>query len=329
MKAPIILGVILFPLSVAGQPVLDRHVFPVTGTIFGYHDVPYQPAGNSGMGLKWDYSALPMGTIVPYEWTTTAIAPGAGAFPSNALVLKVPGEPTAYYQPGDTALHWLGTYTDTALVRFDPPLDILDLPCGMYTTWRDSGIAAITGSGRIDIRVTTLEATADAWGTLLMPYGPVEDVLRVRYELNVRSRNEPNRVHLREVRYAWYCTRTPMPLLLVVERSGWPPPERFTRWLDGSWQDDPRSLFRPIALHVFPDPCDDVVTVDLPARKADRTVLQLVDGNGQVRREWLAEFTGPQTRRMTLQMVDVPSGGYNLTWVGTDGTIGSTRLTKR
>ena len=147
-------------------------------------------------------------------------------------MLKVPGEPTAYYQPGDTALHWLGTYTDTALVRFDPPLDILDLPCGMYTTWRDSGIAAITGSGRIDIRVTTLEATADAWGTLLMPYGPVEDVLRVRYELNVRSRNEPNRVHLREVRYAWYCTRTPMPLLLVVERSGWPPPERFTRWLD-------------------------------------------------------------------------------------------------
>mgnify|MGYP003542087448 CR=1 FL=1 len=149
MKAPIILGVILFPLSVAGQPVLDRHVFPVTGTIFGYHDVPYQPAGNSGMGLKWDYSALPMGTIVPYEWTTTAIAPGAGAFPSNALVLKVPGEPTAYYQPGDTALHWLGTYTDTALVRFDPPLDILDLPCGMYTTWRDSGIAAITGSGAL------------------------------------------------------------------------------------------------------------------------------------------------------------------------------------
>lgn len=329
MKCTLLIGPLLASGAAVAQPTLDRNMMPTTGTVFGYHDVPFLGADKAGPTQKWDFSALPTGTIVPYEWTTTAIAPGAGAFPSSALVLKVPGEPTAYYQPSDTALRWLGTYTDTALVRFDPPLDILDLPCSMYSTWRDSGIAAITGSGRIDIRMTTLQATADAWGTLLMPYGPVEDVLRVRYELKVTSRKDRDLVHMREVRYAWHSTRTPMPLLVVVERSGWPPPERYTRWLDGSWQDDPGSLFRPIALHVFPDPCDDVATVDLPARKADRTVLQLIDGNGQVRREWLAEFTGPQTRRMTLQMHDVPSGGYNLTWVGTDGTIGSTRLTKR
>jgi len=329
MKRTLLFGALLTSGSAAAQPVLDHHMIPTTGTVFGYHDIPFLGAGKTGTAQKWDFSALPTGTIVPYEWTTTAISPGAGAFPSTALVLKVPGEPTAYYQPGDTALHWLGTYSDTALVRFDPPLDILDLPCTMYTTWRDSGIAAITGSGRIDIRVTTLEATADAWGTLLMPYGQVEDVLRVRYELNVRSRSEPNRVHLREVRYAWYCTRTPMPLLVVVERNGWPPPERYTRWLDGSWQDDPRSLFRPVELHVFPDPCDDVATVDLPARKADRTILQLVDGNGHVQKEWLAEFSGVETRRMTLQMNDVPSGAYTLTWTGRDGTLGSTRLTRR
>ena len=40
------------------------------------------------MGLKWDYSALPMGTIVPYEWTTTAIAPGAGAFAAARPMVK-------------------------------------------------------------------------------------------------------------------------------------------------------------------------------------------------------------------------------------------------
>lgn len=327
-RSILLAGLVSFHGSMA-QPVLDRNMMPTTGTVFGYHDVPFQGAGKVGNAQKWDFSALPPGAIVPYEWTTTSIAPGAGAFPSSALVLKIPGEPTAYYQPTDTALHWLGTYTDTALIRFDPPLDILDLPCSMYSTWRDSGIAAITGSGRIDIRVTTLEATADGWGTLLLPYGPIDDVLRVRYELSVRSRNEPQVVHLREVRYAWYNVRTPMPLLVVVERSGWPPPERYTRWLDGSWQDDPGSLFRPVVLHVFPDPCDDVATVDLPARKADRTVLQLVDGNGQVRKEWLAEFPGPQTRRMTLPMNDVPAGGYTLTWIGTDGTLGSTRLTKK
>jgi hypothetical protein len=323
------LAVLLLPLSLAAQPVLDDQVFPVTGTVYGYHDVPFQTPGRPGSGLKWDYSALPTGAIVPYEWTTTDIAPGAGAFPKDALVQQVPGEPTAYFRQGDTALYWLGTYTDNALVRFDPPLAVLDLPCGLYTTWTDTGVAAVTGEGRIDMRVTSLHAQADAWGTLIMPYGVVENVLRVRYELKVTSKQDPRMVHMREVRHAWYSDRTPMPLLLIVDRAGWPPPERYTRWLDGSWRDDPAKLFQPIALHAFPDPCDDVATVDLPARGADRTVLQLVDRSGQIRKQWPAEFTGPETRRMTLEMIDVPSGHYTLTWTGRNGTLGNARLEKR
>ncbi|MBK8500070.1 MAG: hypothetical protein IPL52_14920 [Flavobacteriales bacterium] len=319
----------LVALSTTAQPTLDQHVFPTAGTVYGYHDVAYRAASKPGIAQKWDYSTLPTGTIVPYQWTTTSIAPGAGAFPDNALVQQVPGEPTAYYLQGDTALLWLGTYTDSALVRFDPPIAVLDLPCGMNTHWTDTGLAAVTGSGRIDIRLTTLHAQADAWGTLVMPYGTVENVLRVRYELSVTSRKDPRVVHMREVRHAWYCDRTPMPLLVVVERSGWPPPERFMRWLDGSWQDDPGSLFRPIVLRAFPDPCVDIAYVDLPAARADRTLLQLIDGNGQVQKQWLAEFTGPQTRRMTLPMNDVPVGHYTLTWTGTSGTLGNARLEKQ
>ncbi|HRH36707.1 MAG TPA: hypothetical protein PK760_00080, partial [Flavobacteriales bacterium] len=235
----------------------------------------------------------------------------------------------AYYQPGDTALYWLGTYTDSALVRFDPPLVVLDLPCSFMTTWSDSGVAAVTGSGRIDMRVTTLQAQADAWGTLVMPYGTVNNVLRVRYELKVTSRSAPNVVHMREVRYAWYCDRTPMPLLIVVERYGWPPPEKFMRWLDGSWLDDPTKFFQPVVLRAFPDPCDDILTVDLPAMRADRTLLVLIDGGGHVRKQWQAEFTGPQTRRLTLDMADVPSGNYTLTWTGTNGTLGNARVAKK
>lgn len=320
--------VLLIATAVHAQPTLDRRVFPSAGTVYGYHDTPYMAAGKAGMGMKWDYGSLPFGAVVPYQWTTTDIAPGAGAFPSKALVLQVPGEPTAYYQTGDTALYWLGSYSDTALVRFDPPLAILDLPCTIGTQWLDTGVAAVTGAGRLAMRSTLLRANADAWGTLIMPYGEVQNVLRVRSELKVTARNDPQHVILSEVRYSWYCDRTPMPLLIITERFGWPP-ERTLRWLDGTWQTDPASLFRPIVLRPFPDPCDDMTVVDLPATRADRTVLQLVDGNGQVRREWLAEFSGPETRRMTLQMNEVPSGAYTLAWVGTSGTLGSSRLTKR
>lgn len=329
MVRALVLSSVFLALGLQAQPTLDQNVFPTTGSLFGYHDVPFQPAGKPGMAMKWDYSTLPVGALVKYGWTTTDIAPGAGAFPANAFVLQVPGDPTAYYQGGDTALHWLGTYSDEALMRFDPPLNVLDLPCTIGTTWQDTGLAAVTGSGRIDMRLTALQATADAWGTLVMPYGVVNNVLRVRYELKVTARNDPSTVHMREVRYAWYSDLTPMPLLIVIERFGWPPPERVMRWLDGSWRDDPSALFKPIVLRAFPDPCEDVATIDLPARKADRTILQLIDGSGHVRKQWQAEFPGPQTRRLTLEMTDVSPGHYTLTWTGTDGTLGNARLEKK
>ncbi|MCC6939167.1 MAG: hypothetical protein IT226_13185 [Flavobacteriales bacterium] len=329
MIRSITLCALVVSLSASAQPTLDQRAIPVTGSIFGYHDIPFLPAGRPGIAMKWDLSALPYGTIVPYQWTTTDIAPGAGAFPAKALVLAVPGEPTSYYQAGDTALYWLGAYSDNALVRFDPPLPILDLPCSYLSAWSDSGVAAVTGAGRIDMRMTSLNAQADSYGTLVMPYGIVNNVLRVRYELTVTSKADPKTIHLREVRYAWYCDQTPMPLLLVVERFGWPPPERYMRWLDGSWRDDPAALFRPVELHPFPDPCEDQVVVDLPALRADRTVIQLVDAGGQISKQWSVEFTSPEKRRMTLSMTDVPSGQYTLSWIGTNGTLGSSRLTKR
>lgn len=316
-------------LHTYAQPTLRSDLVAAQGTVFGYHDVPFMAPGKPGTGLKWDYSGLPTGGIVPYHWSNINVAPGAGAFPSNAAVLQIPGEPTAYFQQGDTALFWLGTYSDAALVRFDPPMALIDLPCTINTTWADSGIAAVTGGGRIDIRVTSLIGKADAWGTLVMPYGEVEDVLRIRSDLRVTESGHPEDVQLRETRYAWFCDRTPMPLLIAVERSGWGEPARFMRWLDGSWQTDPARLFQPVALHPFPDPCEDLLTLDLPALEADRTIVQLIDGTGQVRKQWLAEFTRAETRRMTLDLSGVPGGQYTLTWTGTNGTIGNGRIEKR
>jgi hypothetical protein len=316
------------PVSARAQPVLGANAFPEQGSIYGYHDVPYLPAGRGGEGMLWNFGDLPLGALVPYQWIATDIAPGASSFPKQALVLQVPGEPTAYYLRGDTALYWLGTYSDTALVRSDPPMVVLRVPCSMSSRWQDTAVYVATGAGRIDVRSATLEARADGWGTLTMPYGSMNNILRVRSELNVVSRNDPEQVILREVRHTWYSDRTPMPVLEITERHGWSMPEGTVRWLDGSWQDDPSSLFQPIVLHAFPTPFTNIVTVDLPAAQADHTVLQLVDASGQLRKEWPVEFTSPETRRLILEVGEVPGGQYTLTWRGTHGTLGNVRLQK-
>lgn len=319
----------LSTLPTIAQPTLSDGALPLVGTVYGYHDVPYLKPGNAGEGLRWDFSNLPTGTIIPYDWTTTDIAPGAGAFPTQSLVQEIPGEPASYFLNSDTALLWMGTYSDTAMLRFDPPLRSIVFPCSISKQWSDTGIVAITGSGRIGIRQVTYSVKADAWGVLTMPYGVVNDAIRLRSELTFIDPKYPKWPVRKEVRYSWYCDKTLMPLLVIIERTGWYPPDKLLRWLDGSWRDGEQSLFQPLRLRVFPDPCDDVATIDLPASRADRTVLQLVDGSGDIVKNWPVEFTSPQTRRLTLEMGDVPSGHYTLTWIGTNGTLGSVRLERK
>ena len=101
------------------------------------------------------------------------------------------------------------------------------------------------------------------------------------------------------------------------------------RWRDGFWRDGEQSLFHPIRLRVFPYPCVDYATIDLPASSADHTVLQLVNGMGKTVKTWSVGSTRPETQRLTLEMTDVSPDHYTLRWLGSKGNIGMVRLEKQ
>ena len=317
--------VLLAPAAMA-QPALDVSLLPAQGLVYGYHDVPWITPPKGGDNMKWDLSALPKGTVVPYAVHGPQLAPGAGAFPATATVLQVPGEPAAYFQIGDTALFWLGTASEDDIVRFDPPIPWVRRPTRMRDRWKDSTLVAVTGGGRIELRITQYTVTADGFGTLVMPYGVVPDALRLKHELRVRNKRDPDAPEMWEVRYSWWVPSCPMPLVIISERSGWGPPDRVVRWLDGSWRTDPLSLFQPIKLKVFPDPCDELLTVDLPAERPGHTILQIVDASGAVVKQWTVEFTSPERRRLVLEVGDLPGGHYTLNWRDSNGTLGNARL---
>lgn len=319
----------LVVLGVNAQPVLRTDKLPAAGTVYAYHDVPYLKPLPPQANMRWDYTALPSGAMMPYQWSTTLLSPGSGAFPTESLVLRIPGEPAQYYLQSDSSLMLLGSYGDTELLRFDPPLRPVSYPSSIGMDWQDSGVVALSGSGRIALLQVRHTVKADAWGSLAMPYGVIQQVIRLRSELVLIDPKFSDQPVSTEVRYTWYCDQTPMPLLTVVERSGWNPPDGIMRWLDGSWREGEQSLFRPIRLRVFPDPCVDHATIDLPATGPDQTVLQLINSMGKIVKTWNVEFTQAETRRLTLQMSAVPTDHYTLQWVGSKGTIGSVRLEKQ
>lgn len=326
MLRPLLFATTSWPLLLSAQAVLNRHALPQAGTRYGYHEVDFRPSGRAGDGQTWDLSAMPDGDLVPYAWSTSELRPGAGVFPAHAEVLDVPGQPLQYFDARDTGVVWLGWYSDTGLVRFDPPIRLLHLPCSFNDAWTDSGTAVVTGQGRILTLRYAFHAQADGRGALNLPYGMEDEVLRLRSELHLFKAEPPRTRLATEIRTSWYSDACPVPLMIAEERPQADVTRRTMAWLDGSWRDGPERLFRPMALRVFPDPCDDQVWIVLPARDADHTVVQLVDEGGNVAKLWNLEFTSPITRTDPYDVSDVPAGSYMVNWVGRNGTIGTARL---
>lgn len=71
--------------------------------------------------------------------------------------------------------------------------------------------------------------------------------------LRVIAKNDLGHLLIREVTRA-YRGCTPMPLLVINERTGRPFPLRYTRWLEGSWRDGNGTIPRTITLAPSMDP---------------------------------------------------------------------------
>jgi len=167
---------------------------PQPGDNFTYNmttvDVSNFLQSQSGPNQTWDLSNLDDATTqeVDYNYVSTNGLNYANLFPNCSVGMANPNGQTgeSYYETSATGIRVAGMYVnDSDVYEHTEGLHLLKFPLTYNTAYTDSikGGTALMVSGNLEFDrkgISTL--TGDGYGDLILPYGTVHNVLRVKIE---------------------------------------------------------------------------------------------------------------------------------------------------
>jgi hypothetical protein len=140
------------------------------------------PPGPAVADQTWDFSGLSI--LATWERTSLApaSAPNAASFPGATVATSADDNATIFdfFSISSSGWELRGRASEMGVITlFDQPKRVYALPLSYNTSWTGS----FTSSTGIIVDGTP-SGEADGHGTLVMPYGPVTNVLRERTEEN-------------------------------------------------------------------------------------------------------------------------------------------------
>lgn len=264
----------------AGQPVITNADLPVVGTSFSLQVGDWAAQPQVGPDCVWTYPGNGAGTIANMTVSQASTSDWAATFPEATLVMTGDGN-SVFMSTGENGLYSHGHANFfTQLVMNDPLLQV-EYPLDMSSEWESTfsgqqGSILFTGSS---------ESAAVGHGTLVLPWGSVEDVLRLRLVSNTLYFTSPQTIQIDTVDvyykagFPWYVARAtkrrniqggvaqPFQYSLVYAT------QNSVVGVDEAMVDDN-------ALHLFPNPASDIVVVNV-ATDGHASRLEVLDASGR------------------------------------------------
>lgn len=174
------------PLFSAAQPSLsasDIHTV-FTSILYNTPSNSFSP-GNSGPNQTWDYSNLSLPPIGAFNLVPSSTGSFSGTFTQSNLCYNFdPDAPNInyyyYLRTSSTAVEQLGFVSNDAIIKnFNSnPKKTIQFPYTYNTTFTD------TYQSNTDSAPTTVTVTYDAYGTLILPFGTFQNVIRQKFVEN-------------------------------------------------------------------------------------------------------------------------------------------------
>lgn len=256
-RALFIITLVLGSAPLGAQTLTAAFNNPVPGDQFLEHtsSVLYNP-GPQGVDVIWDFSALNVVADTLRVWCEPDTTPYAASFLPATLALAVAGGNWYdYYYTNNEALEYMGDAGPNHLTFYSDVMTVLKYPLSYGDDWNET--CAIESDTSIS---GTSVGVVMGTGSLIMPYGTVSNVVRVR--LTVSIYNEYTGTTLR-VYNKYYKPGVHAPLLVLDQHR--PPPV----WIDGASIGMAEALRNAIGMEVVPVPASSTITVTLVAGGGD------------------------------------------------------------
>lgn len=298
-------GALLASLNLSAQPVINTANVPQSLDLELYSaNAPGFSPGPAGANKTWDFSGLsltPNGTLTIQPASET---PYGNSFPSANSSHHYSGLPDDIwflYQHSAAKIVTIAmVYPSIIVFNFSNPKTIIEFPYTFGHTFTDT--YQITGQGP----AASFTAEYDAYGTLILPFGTYQNV--VRQKTVEGSRTE----------YIWYNTN---PFFALLQGSSSDSLLGLAKSTTLGVQDVQNDLL----FSVYPNPVEDVLRVTIPDHTKGNLKFQVYDLSGKC----VLDQTVSASAEVLLPVKNLQSGVYLLRVTDQENQSQSIRIIKK
>jgi hypothetical protein len=310
-------------------------MLPDPGEVYSYLDdtisahLKQFTAGSAGAGVTWDFSDTL--TAAGIQVNTRYLGPDLLPLSDSVFIFSSIGTTSDYHnynyfkKNAEGFFFYGGRHTPLNgtpyVFYYGNPLKLLQVPFTYGDSFTDKFTAGYPSSpGFSATRRGTIEATADGYGTLIMPNGQVfTDVIRVKNQIMLTDTNyNLGKDSLMDIFYDYYQGSSAFPLIELGERKTYTwssqaySSQRYLHLRDeGSFLAQTKALI-PFA-SAYPNPVNDLLQVNISEEAPIGTCIELYSTGGSLICRHQNIVRGST---QTLDMKNLPSGIYFLNIIG-------------
>ncbi len=318
-----------FATSAHAQPTLTFvSNAPEIGTQYTQNYGNYVAPGNPGAMQTWDLTGLMIDSTDVIQMVAPSSTPNGDQFP-NATIAATSNPVITYYQVTPNGIFFTGSDDGTSVIVNIPAPKYLAFPATMGSNWSSDFEAEFTYEGNTVTRSGTVNCEVDGYGTLQMPFGSVQNVLRIHMMNEIEDVMDMFTIDYTYDSYLYYTPGQFHPIAELVTGTidmgfGSPTVIQFSRWAGDVTTDLSAATSLNDHLRVYPVPANDVLNIKDAGRIGEIVNASVLDAAGRVvlQTDLVVEEIIP------LDLQELKPGAYTLYLVDPKGQRGTTRFTK-
>lgn len=314
-----------------GQVINQGNFTPSVGEQFPTHLGNYINPGQAP-SMNWNYAALTAPQAVTIQYMTPATTGYGSSFPGATIAGATGAGQYVFYEFNATGMYLGGVRTNNGNVTmvYQDPEKQIAFPCDQNASWNDTFSSSYVSGGINSIRSGTTVGTGQAVGTLVMPYGSIPNVLRIRVEQTMTDVfGGLSSMDTHTISYAFLKPGIHFTILSLADQtitgSGLNQNTKSSQWLDQSAVGIAEAIRNSIGIDVFPNPANDhaVITFSSTGQFME---LAILDGTGRVVRNEQLDGRQQGIGQHELDLSRLPAGLYMLRLTDALGQQGVKRL---
>lgn len=320
-------------LSAMAQPTLGAGaVTPIPGEQVTFVVSEYSAPGSGGPSQIWDFASLPSVGTNTVSYVSLAQTGLGGTFPNATVAQDETGGDYIFFRGSATGFEEdgfaVGGFTGTCSDR----LTYVSYPLNYNNNFTDNSTCSVTDGTTTWARTSSITGNADGWGTVVLPWGSVSNVLRVHFLKNmVDNQYNPASVYDNDT-YGWYKPGVHAPILSVdrttVSIFGFSFADSSATYADASAIGLEEAARHDIGVDLMPNPAIDQVEVIYGLGSGHALNIDVLDLTGKVVRTVARRTFGAGVQRESLDIIGLPAGAYLVRVTDDTGATGMKRLVK-